>query len=194
VGELGAGKTQFIKGLAAGAGIRNPIYVSSPSFTLINEYTGRITFYHIDLYRLNEEKEAEELGLEDYFQAEGITAIEWADKIPSLLPKELLIIRIAYIGRNTRSLEIIGKGKHCEEIVNELRIANCATNFESAIRILHSAMSKGRHLDGTGSSKIRRHLRRRCGANQECRRESGQHQKPRSRSGDRRLCDGRRNR
>jgi tRNA threonylcarbamoyladenosine biosynthesis protein TsaE len=121
VGELGAGKTQFIKGLAAGAGIRNPAYISSPSFTVINEYPGKMTFYHVDLFRLGEEKEAEELGLEEYFQSKGITAIEWADKIPSLLPKELLLIRIAYAGRNRRSLEIIGNGKHYEEIVNQLR-------------------------------------------------------------------------
>jgi tRNA threonylcarbamoyladenosine biosynthesis protein TsaE len=121
VGELGAGKTQFIKGLAAGAGIRNPAYIASPSFTLINEYPGKTTFYHVDLFRLGEEKEAEELGLEDYFQSRGITAIEWADKIPSLLPKELLLIRIAYTGKSRRSLEIIGKGKRYEEIVNQLR-------------------------------------------------------------------------
>jgi tRNA threonylcarbamoyladenosine biosynthesis protein TsaE len=121
VGELGAGKTQFIKGLAAGAGIRNSAYISSPSFTLINEYPGKMTFYHVDLFRLGKEKEAEELGLEDYFQSKGITAIEWADKIPSLLPRELLLIRIAHTGKNRRSLEIIGKGKRYEEIVNQLR-------------------------------------------------------------------------
>jgi tRNA threonylcarbamoyladenosine biosynthesis protein TsaE len=120
VGELGAGKTQFIKGLAAGAGIRNPTYISSPSFTMINEYTGRITFYHIDLFRLSKEKEAEDLGLEDYILGKGITAIEWADKIPSFLPKELLLIRIGYMGKNTRSLEILGKGGHYEDLVKEL--------------------------------------------------------------------------
>ncbi len=121
VGELGTGKTQFIKGLAAGAGIRNPTYISSPSFTLINEYPGKITFYHIDLYRLSKEKEAEELGLEDYFQGKGITAIEWADKIPSLLPKELLLVRIAYTGKNTRSLEISGKGKRYLNLVGQFQ-------------------------------------------------------------------------
>ena len=120
VGELGAGKTQFIKGLAAGAGIGNPTYISSPSFTLINEYPGKVTFYHIDLFRLGKEEEAEELGLEDYFQGEGITAIEWADKIPSLLPKELLLIRIAYTGRNTRCLEISGKGDRYHKLTEEL--------------------------------------------------------------------------
>jgi tRNA threonylcarbamoyladenosine biosynthesis protein TsaE len=119
VGELGAGKTQFIKGLAAGAGIGNPTYISSPSFTLINEYPGKVTFYHIDLFRLGKEEEAEELGLEDYFQGEGITAIEWAEKIPSLLPKELLLIRIAYTGRNTRRLEVSGKGDRYHKLVEE---------------------------------------------------------------------------
>src|SRR5512143_2557963 len=65
-GELGTGKTHLIKGLAAGAGVREPSYVSSPSFTFIHEYPGKIPFYHIDLYRLGSEKEAEELGLEEY--------------------------------------------------------------------------------------------------------------------------------
>jgi tRNA threonylcarbamoyladenosine biosynthesis protein TsaE len=121
VGELGAGKTQFIKGLAAGAGIGNPTYISSPSFTLINEYPGKIPLYHVDLFRLEREKEAEELGLEEYFQSGGITAIEWADKIPSLLPKKNLLIRIAYVEKNTRSLEIIGKGKRYQELVEIIK-------------------------------------------------------------------------
>jgi tRNA threonylcarbamoyladenosine biosynthesis protein TsaE len=119
-GELGAGKTQFIKGLAAGVGIGNPTYVSSPSFKLINEYPGKVTFYHIDLFRLSGEKEAEELGLDDYFQSRGITAIEWADKIPSLLPEEILRIEIRYTGENSRTLEISGKGKRYECLVKEL--------------------------------------------------------------------------
>jgi len=121
VGELGAGKTQLIKGLAAGVGIGNPTYISSPSFTLINEYPGKIPFYHIDLFRLEREKEAEELGLEDYFQGGGITAIEWADKIPSLLPKEMLLIHIVYTGKNTRSIEIRGKGKRYQKILEGLQ-------------------------------------------------------------------------
>lgn len=127
VGELGTGKTQFIKGLVAGVGIRKPTYVSSPSFTLINEYEGRIPFYHIDLFRLKTEKEAEELGLEEYWGGEGITAIEWADKIPFLLPKELLWIQICYTGKQTRSIEIVGKGKRYEELLKEsgIRSAEC---------------------------------------------------------------------
>ena len=121
VGELGAGKTQFIKGMAMGVGVGKPTYISSPSFTLINEYPGKIPFYHIDLFRLEWEKEAEELGLEDYFQGEGITAIEWADKIPSFLPTEMLLIHIAYTGKKTRSIEMVGKGKRFLNLVNQIQ-------------------------------------------------------------------------
>ena len=121
VGELGAGKTQFIKGLAAGVGIENSAYISSPSFTLIHEYPGKIPFYHIDLFRLGREQEAEELGLEDYFQGRGITAIEWADKIPSLLPEELLFISITYLDKNIRSVEIAGRGRRYEDLVNQVQ-------------------------------------------------------------------------
>jgi tRNA threonylcarbamoyladenosine biosynthesis protein TsaE len=114
-------------------GIGNPTYISSPSFTLINEYSGKIPFYHVDLFRLEREKDAEELGLEDYFRGGGVTAIEWADKIPSFLPTEMLLIHISYTGKNTRSLEIIGKGKRFEDLVKglpEFRMRNseCGTS------------------------------------------------------------------
>jgi tRNA threonylcarbamoyladenosine biosynthesis protein TsaE len=128
VGELGTGKTQLIKGMATGIGVGKPTYISSPSFTLIHEYPGKIPFYHIDLFRLEREKEAEGLGLEDYFQGKGIAAIEWADKIPSFLPKEILLIRIAYTGIHTRSLEIIGKGKRYLNLIDQMR------GFEFGVR------------------------------------------------------------
>lgn len=119
VGELGAGKTQLIKGLAQGAGVKKSTYVSSPSFTLINEYNGKIPFYHIDLYRLEQEQEAEELGLEEYFYGNGITAVEWADRIPSLLPDGLLRVHIHYTGKQTRTIEITGQGKRYEMLIKE---------------------------------------------------------------------------
>jgi tRNA threonylcarbamoyladenosine biosynthesis protein TsaE len=120
VGDLGTGKTQFIKGLAEGVGVGKATYVSSPSFTLINEYPGRIPFYHIDLFRLESEKEAEGIGLEEYVRGNGITAIEWADKISSLLPEELLWVQIYYTGKNTRSIEIISKGKRYEQLMRKV--------------------------------------------------------------------------
>lgn len=79
-GELGTGKTAFVRGLAAGLGI-DPDEVSSPTFTLIHEYHGRLTLYHADLYRLSE-REAEELGLEELASSQGVVAIEWAEKLP----------------------------------------------------------------------------------------------------------------
>lgn len=120
VGGLGTGKTHFIKGLAAGAGVKKSAYISSPSFTLINEYPGRIPFYHIDLYRLETGKEAEELGLEEYFRGQGITAIEWADRIPSALPKEILWVRLSYVAEHIRSIEIHGEGKRYKELIKDL--------------------------------------------------------------------------
>lgn len=92
-GELGAGKTCFIQGLAAALGIDEPI--TSPTYTLIGEYEGRLPLHHIDLYRLSGPTEALGLGLEEYFDANGITAIEWAERAEGLLPPDLIHIRIA---------------------------------------------------------------------------------------------------
>ena len=124
IGELGAGKTHFIKGMASGAGIKKSRYLSSPSFTPVNEYPGRVPFYHIDLYRLETAGEAEDLGIEEYVQGGGITVIEWADRIPSLLPKEVLWIKIEYTGKQSRTIEIAGKGERYSQIVNEIQTSN----------------------------------------------------------------------
>ena len=84
-GDLGAGKTQFVKGLVAGLGSDDE--VTSPTFTLIHEYTsGRLPVYHLDFYRLNHRDELRQLGLEDYFNGEGVCVIEWADRFPEILP------------------------------------------------------------------------------------------------------------
>jgi tRNA threonylcarbamoyladenosine biosynthesis protein TsaE len=122
MGELGTGKTHLIKGLAAGAGIKESSYVSSPSFTFIHEYSGKVPFHHIDLYRLGAEKEAEDLGLEEVLESAGITAIEWADKIASLLPEERLLIRLSYVGEHSRSIEVSGIGNHYVDIVESLSV------------------------------------------------------------------------
>ena len=85
-GVLGAGKTQLVKGLARGLGYRGP--VTSPTFTLINEYVGgRLPLYHIDLYRIKSTEEAIAFGIEDYLPGAGVTVIEWPERIEALLPE-----------------------------------------------------------------------------------------------------------
>ena len=91
-GDLGAGKTCFIQGLAVALQINEP--VTSPTYTLICEYQGKLPLYHIDLYRLSGPEEVLGLGLEEYFESDGLTAIEWAERAEGLLPPDLLHIRI----------------------------------------------------------------------------------------------------
>lgn len=94
-GELGTGKTEMTKGIATGLGCREP--VSSPSFALIHEYPGgRLPLYHIDLYRL-EGGAALELGLEDYLEGEGVTVIEWGERLPSSFFPDGLDVDLAYV-------------------------------------------------------------------------------------------------
>ena len=91
-GELGSGKTYFIKGICEGLKMRDE--VTSPTFTIMNVYEGDVTVYHFDFYRIDSEDDIYGLGLEDYFYADGICLIEWADRIESFLPKDRIEIRI----------------------------------------------------------------------------------------------------
>lgn len=85
LGDLGVGKTVFTQGFANGIGIEEPI--SSPTFTILQEYEGRIPFYHFDVYRIADVEEMEEIGYEDYFYGNGVCLIEWANLIEEILPK-----------------------------------------------------------------------------------------------------------
>ncbi len=105
-GELGSGKTQFVQGLARGLGVSEDGYVRSPSFTLLNEYKGRMPLYHFDFYRLHESLDLDDLGLEEYFDGEGITVIEWADKFPGAMPARTVHIKFEIIDENRRSIEM----------------------------------------------------------------------------------------
>ena len=107
VGDLGAGKTAFVRGLAEGLGVA-PDAVSSPTFTLIQEYRGgRLSLLHVDLYRLDDEREIEELGLQE-LGSDGVVAIEWADKLPRGVMRAAIAVRIAPGGHdNMRSIDIV---------------------------------------------------------------------------------------
>ena len=103
IGDLGAGKTEFVKGLAIGLGAGNE--VTSPTFTIVHEYRGgRLALFHMDFYRLNEERELDEVGFDDYLMAGGVCAIEWGDKFPSRLPPDSVAIRIVIHGNNKRTI------------------------------------------------------------------------------------------
>ena len=104
IGQLGAGKTTLAKGIVKGLGAAEPDEVSSPTFTLIHEYRGRV--FHVDLYRLEDEREAQSVGLEDLFDLEAVVLIEWGERFPDLLPPERIEIRIRLIADERREIEV----------------------------------------------------------------------------------------
>jgi len=93
-GALGAGKTTLTQGIAKGVDVPPSCYVTSPSFSILHEYPGRIPLYHMDFYRLNSSVEVEELGLEEYFYMSGLTVIEWSEKAAEILPADRLALYI----------------------------------------------------------------------------------------------------
>jgi len=105
-GDLGAGKTAFVRGLARGLGA-DPAEVTSPTFTLIQEYRGRVTLFHVDLYRL-EAREVEELGLDELVLGDGIVAIEWADRWRGR-PDDVIEVRIEDLGDEKRRIRIASR-------------------------------------------------------------------------------------
>ena len=105
-GELGSGKTQFVQGLARGLGVSEDGYVRSPSFTLLNEYRGRLPLYHFDFYRLHNVSDLDELGMEEYFDGKGVTVIEWADRFPGALPKRAMHIKFEIIDVTKRKISL----------------------------------------------------------------------------------------
>lgn len=107
-GELGSGKTCLAKALLEGLNVLETYKGSSPSFVLINEYKGRVPVYHFDIYRLSNVKEIIDLGYEEYFYGEGVTVIEWADKIEELLPEDCIRIYLKILGEKEREIKIEG--------------------------------------------------------------------------------------
>ena len=106
IGNLGAGKTVFTKGVAKGLGVRNVRYVNSPTFVIIKEYKGRLPLYHFDLYRLEHSSVIDAENFEEYFYGDGVTVIEWADRIRKLLPRKYVEVRLSVAGEYKRKIEI----------------------------------------------------------------------------------------
>ena len=104
IGELGAGKTAFLQGLARGLGVTSA--VTSPTFVLVNVYRGRVPVYHLDAYRTASLAEVQDLGFEEMRDGEGVTLIEWADRILPLLPARAIVVRIQGLGDEPRQIEV----------------------------------------------------------------------------------------
>lgn len=117
-GDLGAGKTTMTQSIAKGLEIED--YVTSPTFTIINEYEGRCPLYHFDVYRINDVEEMYDLGYEEYFYSDGVAIIEWADIIKEILPKERLNIEINK-NDNIEGREIVIHGNG-EKYINIIKL------------------------------------------------------------------------
>jgi tRNA threonylcarbamoyladenosine biosynthesis protein TsaE len=105
-GDLGSGKTTLVKGIAKGLGVKNYRYVNSPSFTIVKEYKGKVPLFHFDVYRLDNLKDIEDIGYEDYLDRDGVVVIEWSNKMARILPKKHLDISLKISGNSKRSLNI----------------------------------------------------------------------------------------
>lgn len=118
-GDLGAGKTAFTKGIGKGLGVEE--YVTSPTYTIINEYSGRIPLFHFDVYRLESVDEMYELGYEEYFFGEGAVVLEWADNVKEIIPPERLWITILKTkDDNSREIILEPTGDKYHDLVKEL--------------------------------------------------------------------------
>jgi tRNA threonylcarbamoyladenosine biosynthesis protein TsaE len=121
VGELGAGKTSLTQGIARGVGVGEEYQITSPTFTLVNEYPGRLKLVHLDVYRLSGSADLPDLGYEEYIFGKGITVIEWAEKIQDVLPDESLFITLTYLDQTRRRVEISGGRAQVMQITSALK-------------------------------------------------------------------------
>ena len=119
-GELGSGKTCFVRGLAEGLEVGKEVWVRSPSFTLINEYEGRLPLFHIDLFRLSDAAEIEDLDLREYLFSRGVSAIEWFDHLPGGDLEEYLHVDLEHVDPRARWLTFTAHGSGYEEMLDRL--------------------------------------------------------------------------
>ena len=121
IGELGTGKTCFVRGVAQGLKVGKDAWIRSPSFTLINEYQGRLPVYHIDLYRVETRAQLEGLNLREYLYADGASLIEWFENLPAGEVDGYLEVRMTHVDGNRRQLTFSPHGQRYEGIVEVLR-------------------------------------------------------------------------
>jgi tRNA threonylcarbamoyladenosine biosynthesis protein TsaE len=116
-GELGSGKTCLTQGIARGLEVPKSFYVTSPTFSLVNEYPGLIRLFHVDLYRVADASELDEIGLDDILAADGVTVIEWAQKMLDSLPTQRLDVSIAIVDDQTRHFHLTAYGQRANHLL-----------------------------------------------------------------------------
>ena len=121
-GDLGSGKTAFVQGLARGLDISEKYYITSPTFTLVNEYPGRHPLFHVDLYRIEHAPELEEIGLDEILQEDAVIAIEWAERLSGETLPSHLALRLKMISENTRRIDIFAYGHQAGNLLKALEI------------------------------------------------------------------------
>lgn len=119
-GELGSGKTCFAKGVALGLDVPSHVVVTSPSFALLNEYEGRVAFYHLDVYRLDDLADFLSAGLEEYFYEGGVAAVEWGDRWPEVLPPWALIVHLDILDEERRKVTLSARHPRSAGILKQL--------------------------------------------------------------------------
>ena len=120
IGPLGAGKTRLVRATAAALGA-DPSSVNSPTFVLIQEYCGRLPIYHFDTYRLQDVRAFSDLGAEEYFSGEGVCFVEWADRVASELPRDLLRIEVTVLAPTARRFRITASGPVSQQVLSRLK-------------------------------------------------------------------------
>jgi tRNA threonylcarbamoyladenosine biosynthesis protein TsaE len=120
-GGLGVGKTAFVSGIVKGVGYDD--YITSPTFTIVNEYNTNPYIFHFDLYRVNDSEELDIIGFDEYFEKDGIVIIEWAEYIEFLLPKEYLkiIIRNSSDNADSRIIEFVSNGETYKVLIEKFQ-------------------------------------------------------------------------
>jgi len=119
-GDLGSGKTVFVQGLAKGLDVPPEYYITSPTFTLVNEYPGRSRLFHIDLYRLEHYGDLEDIGLYDILSKNAVVAVEWAERLPQDLRANCLAVGFEIIDDNTRKINLIAYGHEAAGLIKAL--------------------------------------------------------------------------
>ncbi|MBL4935764.1 tRNA (adenosine(37)-N6)-threonylcarbamoyltransferase complex ATPase subunit type 1 TsaE [Clostridium sp. YIM B02515] len=117
IGDLGTGKTHITKGIAKGLSIDD--HITSPTFTIVNEYMGRLKLYHFDVYRVNDPDEIYAIGFDEYIFSDGVSVIEWSNYIEELIPDEHISVsleKLPELGENFRRINIVAKGKRYDYI------------------------------------------------------------------------------